>query len=149
MFRVALIGTFLFVLTVQIHAQSSRGGTKPGDSVWVIVHKVKADKRAQYDSVMYNVWRPASEKAGKKYPEYGKQVAERRRYVPAEMGPDSTYTYLYVYFGRPQVPPSASGGNYVLAAAGFSKAQTDSFAAAMRSFLAASSGGPLVDEPYR
>lgn len=123
--------------------------TKAGDSVFVVIHHVRADRRAQYDSIMRNIWWPAAQLAGKKYPAYGKQIAERRRYAPTEVASDSTYTYLYLYFGRPDVPLAASGGNYVLAAAGFSKAQSDSFAVALRSYLRGSAAGPLVDEPYR
>ena len=124
-------------------------GTKPGDSVWVVVHHVPADKRAQYDSLMQQVWWPAVQKAGKKYPEYGKLVQERRRYVPTELGSDSTYTYVYLYFGRPEVPPSAGGGNNILRAAGLTKAQSDSFAQAIRSYTTGMSSSPLVDKPYR
>lgn len=124
-------------------------GTKPGDSVWIVIHHVRADRRVQYDSVMQTVWRPASQRAGQKYPEYGKQIAERRRYVPVEMGADSTFTYVYLYFGRPAVPRSPTGGNNVLAAAGLSKAQSDSFAQAVRSYTKWSGSGPFVDEPYK
>ena len=124
-------------------------GTKPGDSVGMVVHHVRADKRAQYDSLMQNIWWPAVQKAAKKYPEYGKLVQERRRYVPTELGSDSTYTYVYLYFGRPEVPPSPGGGNNVLRAAGLTKAQSDSFARAIRSYSTGGSTGPLVDEPYR
>jgi hypothetical protein len=139
----------LLALTAWENAAAQQRGTKPGDSVWVVVHHVPADKRAQYDSLMQNVWWPAVQKAGKKYPEYGKLVQERRRYVPTELGSDSTYTYVYLYFGRPEVPPSAGGGNNILRAAGLTKAQSDSFAQALRSYTPGRSTGPLVDEPYR
>lgn len=124
-------------------------GTKPGDSVWVIVHHVRPDKRVQYDSLMQNVWWPAAQRAGKKYPEYGKQIKERRRYAPTELGSDSTYTYVYLYFGRPDVPPSPGGGNNVLRAAGLTKAQSDSFAQGIRSYTTSGSSTSVVDEPYR
>ena len=52
----------------------------------MVVHHVPPDKRAQYDSLMQNVWWPAVQKTAKKYPEYGKLVQERRRYVPTEVG---------------------------------------------------------------
>jgi hypothetical protein len=149
MVRVAITLGILIGLAGPGQAQSSQRGRKPGDSVWVIVHHVRADKRAQYDSLMQNVWWPAAQRAGQKYPAYGRQVAERRRYVPSQIGSDSTFTYLYLYFGRPDVPRSATGGNDVLAAAGLSKAQSDSFAQAMRSYLAGSGGGPMMDEQYR
>ena len=130
-------------------AAAQQVGTKPGDSMWVVIHHVPPDRRVQYDSLMQNVWWPAVQKAAKKYPEYGKLVQERRRYVPTKLGSDSTYTYVYLYFGRPEVPPSAGGGNNILRAAGLTKAQSDSFAQAIRSYTTGMSSSTLVDEPYR
>ena len=149
MLRVAnLVGAFIG-LAAPLYAQNSASGTKAGDTVSIIVHHVRADKRTQYDSLMQNIWEPAAKRAGEKYPEYGKAFAARRRYVPTEMQPDSTYTYVYLYFGRPEVPPSPGGGNNILRAAGLTKAQSDSFAQTLRSYAPGRSSGPLVDEPYR
>src|SRR5215207_4455117 len=92
--RVLVTVGLLLVLAVPVGAQVSRGGTRPGDSVWVIVHHVRADKRAQYYSLMQHVWWPATQRAGKKHPAYGKSIAGRRRYVPTEVRSDSTCTYL-------------------------------------------------------
>ena len=91
--------------------------TKAGDSIMVMIHHVRADKRTQYDSLMQNVWAPAALRAGEKHPAYGKAVAARRRYVPTGIQRDSTFTYVYLYPIRPKVPKS-SMGNDVLAAAG-------------------------------
>jgi hypothetical protein len=148
MLRASLTFGLIFALAPSVYAQSSRG-TRPGDTVTVVVHKVRPEKRAQYDSLMRNVWWPASQKAAKKYPAYGKYASERRRYTPTGMAADSTYTYLYLYFGTITLPEPADGGNRVLRAAGFTKAQSDSFAQAIRSYAAASAGGTLVDEPYK
>src|SRR4051812_17342153 len=99
MVRVSFALVALLTLAARLHAQNSHPGTRPGDTVSIVVHKVRAEKRAQYDSLMTSVWWPASEKAGKKYPAYGKYASERRRYVPIGMASDSTFTYLYLYFG--------------------------------------------------
>jgi hypothetical protein len=145
MIRVLL--ALLLAGTSSAFAQSH--GRKPGDSVWVIIHRVRPDKRAQYDSLMQNVWAPATLRTGKKYPAYGKLVAERRRYVPTELASDSTYPYVYLYFGRPDIPPSPGGGNNVLRAAGLSKEQADSFVVAIRAFTVTGTSGAFVDQPYR
>ena len=123
--------------------------TQAGDSVWIIVHRVRVDSRSQYDSVMRNVWFPAARRAGEKYPAYGRAFSERRRYVPTEMAGDSTYPYVYVYLSRAEIPPSPGGGNNVLRAAGLTKAQSDSFASALRRFTVSGTSATLVDEPYR
>ena len=150
MLRVAnLVGAFIG-LAAPLYAQNSASGTKAGDTVSIIVHHVRADKRTQYDSLMQNIWEPAAKRAGEKYPEYGKAFAARRRYVPTEMQPDSTYTYVYLYSIRAAVPKPPAGGNYVLAAAGVPKAESDAYSAAIRSCLAPGSASlTLVDTPYR
>src|SRR4051812_22109173 len=61
---------------------SAQTRTVSGDTVWAVVHHVRPDVRAGYDSLMQQVWWPVALAAGKKYPGYGKQLAERRRYVP-------------------------------------------------------------------
>lgn len=128
---------------------SAQMGTVLGDTVWVVVHHVRAEKRAQYDKLMQEVWWPTAQTAGVKHPPYGKQLAARRRYVPTAMGSDSTYTYIYLYFGRPDLPPSATGSNAVFAAAGKTKVESKAFGQTLRSYLAGDSSGPLVDEAYR
>ena len=131
---------------VPLSAQSRY--TQPGDSVLIIVHRVRSDSRSQYDSLMQNVWAPAARRAGEKYPAYGKAFAERRRYVPTEMARDSTYPYVYIYPSRAEIPPSPGGGNNVLRAAGLTKAQSDSFASALRRLTVSGTSATLVDEPY-
>ena len=143
-FTVAIVLSVLGVIS-----GSAQTRTAPGDTVWAVVHHVRASQRPAYDSLMQNVWWPVAQAAGKRYPAYGKQVATRRRYVPIEMGADSTYTYIYLYFGRPDLPTSVHGGNYVFAAAGRSKQDGEAFGRTLRSYLTASSSGPLLDEAYR
>jgi hypothetical protein len=143
----AILATIL-ALAAAMPVSAQARYTQPGDSVSIIVHRVKADSRSQYDSLMQRVWAPAALRAGEKYPAYAKAFAQRRRYVPTEMAGDSTYPYLYVYPTRPEVPPSPSGGNNVLRAAGLTKAQSDSFASALRRFTVSGTSATLVDEPY-
>ena len=142
-----IIFALVLGLAPSLHAQSRL--TRPGDTVWVVVHRVRPDSRMQYDSLMQSVWAPASRRAGEKYPAYGRLIAERRRYVPTQLAGDSTYPYVYVYLGQADMPPSPGGGNNVLRAAGLSRAQADSFAAGLRRFTVSGTSGALVDQPYR
>jgi hypothetical protein len=145
----ALFCLCLVVTATTAQAQERHRGTQPGDTVNVVVHKVRPDKRALYDSLMQTVWWSAMKDASKKHPAYAKYAAQRRRYVPTELSADSTYTYVYLYFGNVELPEPKDGGNRVLRLAGRSKAQSDSFAQALRSHATVSAGGVLVDEPYR
>lgn len=133
----------------RVHAQASSGGTKPGDSVTVVIHHVWSNKVALYDSLLQKVWAPAARRAGQKYPAFGKAFAARRRYVPTAMDRDSTFTYVYLYTDRARVPESPLG-NDVLAAAGLTRQQMDDYRRALLSCLAPGSGtSTLLDEPYR
>jgi hypothetical protein len=115
------------------------------DSLWIGVHRVHPEQRARYDSLMATVWAPAMRRAAQKYPEYAGVVAARRRYVPTAVGGDSTYTYVYVYPRRYEFPQPEGGGNAVLRAAGLSRAQSDSFAAALRELTVSIGGGVMRD----
>jgi hypothetical protein len=52
MVRAFMVLSLLLAIVSSVYAQSSKPGTRPGDTVTVIVHKVLAEKRAQYDSLM-------------------------------------------------------------------------------------------------
>ena len=52
---------------------------------------------------MRTVWWPAVKEASKKHPVYAKYAGQRRRYVSSKMGSDSSYTYVYMYFGDVEV----------------------------------------------
>jgi hypothetical protein len=143
-----LVPMLLCALAGPLNAQGTSGGTKEGDSVTVVIHHVRADKRALYDSLLQKVYAPAARRAGEKYPEFGKAFAARRRYVPTTMGPDSTFTYVYLYTEQVALPESPLG-NAVLAAAGASKEQMAAYRDGLRSCLAPGSGSVrLIDQGY-
>jgi hypothetical protein len=144
--RLILLATLCAALTVSPRAQAQSTGS--GDSVVILVHRVRPDQRAQYDSLMSKVWAPAMRRAAARYPEYARVVAARRRYVPTRPGSDSTYTYVYVYPRVVDLPKEPGGGNEVLRAAGMSQAQSDSFAAALRRFTVSLGGGTMRQSEY-
>jgi hypothetical protein len=118
------------------------------DGVTILVHRVRPEQRAQYDSLMTTVWAPAMRRAAARIPEYARVVAARRRYVPAAAGGDSLYTYVYVYPLWFELPKPPDGGNAVLRAAGLSRAQSDSFAAALRRLTVSLGGGKMRQAEY-
>jgi hypothetical protein len=146
MCRLSLIIALVAALATPLRAQARAAGS--GDSVVILVHRVRPDQRAQYDSLMTKVWAPAIRRAAVRYPEYGRVVAARRRYVPTDLGGDSTYTYVYVYPRSFDLPKEPGGGNAVLRAAGMTRAQSDSFAAALRRLTASLGGGRMQQSEY-
>jgi hypothetical protein len=146
MHRLTLLAALCAALTVSPRAHAQGAGS--GDSVLILVHRVRPDQRAQYDSLMTKVWAPAMRRAAERYPEYARVVAARRRYVPMKPGSDSTYTYVYVYPRVVDLPKEPGGGNEVLRAAGMSRAQSDSFAAALRRLTVSLGGGTMQQAEY-
>jgi hypothetical protein len=78
----------------------------------------------------------------------GTEAGARRRNVPAAAGGDSLYTYVYVYPLWFELPKPPDGGNAVLRAAGLSRAQSDSFAAALRRLTVSLGGGKMRQAEY-
>lgn len=81
---------------------TSQGGpayaAREGDSVVVLIHKVRPDKRAEYERFMTEVWFPRALKFGATHPEFGAALARRWRLVGTEPGErDSLYTYMFLY----------------------------------------------------
>jgi hypothetical protein len=73
---------------------------REGDTVVVLMHKVRPDRRAEYERFMTEVWFPRAQKFGAKHPEFGAALARRWRLVgtePAES--DSLFTYMFLYPG--------------------------------------------------
>lgn len=69
-----------------------------GDTVYVLLHKVRPGNRAEYERFMTEVWFPRAQKIGAKHAEYGAALARRWRLVGTEpTGSDSLYTYLFLY----------------------------------------------------
>jgi hypothetical protein len=146
MYRLSLLVALMAVVATPRWIQAQTVGS--GDSVVILVHRVRPDQRVQYDSLMKTVWAPAMRRAAERYPEYRRVVAARRRYVPTELGGDSTYAYVYVYPLQVELPKAPGGGNAVLRAAGMTRAQSDSFAEALRRLTVSLGGGRMRQAEY-
>ena len=63
---------------------------REGDSVVVLVHKVRPDKRSEYERFMTEVWFPRAQKFGATHPEFGAALSRRWRLVGVEPGERDT-----------------------------------------------------------
>jgi uncharacterized protein (TIGR02246 family) len=71
---------------------------REGDTVVVLMHKVRPQRRVDYERFMTAVWFPRAQKYGAKDPEFGSALVRRWRLVatdPSER--DSLYTYMFLY----------------------------------------------------
>ena len=67
-----------------------------GDPVWVILNHVKADKRPQFETFVYEVLLPALEKNAEGDPSSRNIIEHTRMLEPTRANKDSSYTYIWV-----------------------------------------------------
>ena len=89
--------------TTTSDANVSRGAAyaaQEGDTVVVLMHRVRPDRRAEYERFMTEVWFPRAREFGVRHPKFGAALARRWRLVGAEPSEsDSLYTYMFLYPG--------------------------------------------------
>jgi hypothetical protein len=101
-FIAVLIVLIIFVLvfsTVKVKTQTSKvlSGSSlraaKGDTVWVLLNQIKADKREQFEKFVHEILWPVALKLDL----IDQKVAKQTRVLhPVEMNKDSTYTYVFL-----------------------------------------------------
>lgn len=104
--KFALVIFSIMLVYYPVLAQSNKAvqtSSKEGDKVWVIVNHVKADKRAQFEKFVHEVfWANAF-----KLPAADQQVFRHTRILhPVGAEADGTYSYVFL------MDPIIEGGNY-------------------------------------
>ena len=64
-----------------------------GDTMWVILNQVKADKCDQFEKLIQEVCWPIFEASE---PQYQKAAHHTRFLLPVQMNKDSTFTYIFI-----------------------------------------------------
>ena len=67
-----------------------------GESMWVILNHVKADKRQQYEKFVYEILLPALEEGAKVDLTSKKIIEQTRMLEPRRANKDSSYTYIWL-----------------------------------------------------
>ena len=67
-----------------------------GESMWVILNHVKADKRQQFEKFVYEILLPALEEGAKVDLTSKKIIEQTRMLEPRRANKDSSYTYIWV-----------------------------------------------------
>ena len=68
----------------------------PGESMWVVLNHVKADKRQQFEKFVYEILLPALEEGAKVDPTSKKIIEQTRMLEPRRVNKDSSYTYIWL-----------------------------------------------------
>jgi hypothetical protein len=84
---------FLSLLFVGKTNAQSRIMAKPGETVWIFVNPVKADKREQFEKFLHEIFWPGA----KKLSAADQRVFKQTRILhPVEAEEDGTYSYVFV-----------------------------------------------------
>jgi len=74
-----------------------------GDTMWIILNHVKADKQEQFEKLMHEVVWPTLQKSDS----LGQEIANHTRVLhPCKMNEDSTFTYIFI------MDPLLKGADY-------------------------------------
>ncbi len=107
-----VIALVIFVVFMSISDQKAQTTNTPsgssiraaqGDTVWVLLNHIKADKREQFEEFVHEILWPLADKLEPA----DQQVAKQTRVLhPVEMNKDSTYTYVFL------MDPVITNANY-------------------------------------
>ena len=103
--QVVISFTILLAFSTEAgYAQTAqRSGAKEGDTVWVLINYVKADKREQFEKFVNEIFWPMAKKLSAQDQELFNQT---RVLYPVHPEEDGTYNYFFI------MDPVISGGNY-------------------------------------
>jgi len=91
-FIILMINTDQKAQTIKDQSGSTMRAAK-GDTVWVLLNQIKADKREQFEKFVHEILWPVALKLDL----IDQKVAKQTRVLhPVEMNKDSTYTYVFL-----------------------------------------------------
>lgn len=91
-FSIVLINTDQKAQTTKDQPESTMRTAK-GDTVWVLLNHIKADKCEQFEKFVHEILWPIALESD----QISQQVAHHTRVLhPVEMNEDSTYTYVFI-----------------------------------------------------
>jgi hypothetical protein len=98
-----LVGTASLKMQPAKEASSSLNRAAKGDTVWVLLNHIKADKCEQFEKFVHDILWPIALESDP----ISQQVAHHTRVLhPVEMNKDSTFTYIFI------MDPVIQGANY-------------------------------------
>ena len=104
MSRALIIFGILFTFTSQLIAQSGtavgRQTAKNGEEVFFVLHKIKFDKKQEFDKILFGEVMPAFTeyrvKDDEKHELNKKSLKTMRLLRPTQINDDSTWTFLFI-----------------------------------------------------
>jgi hypothetical protein len=100
--KIVVLALLSFLVWERTNAQS-RMMAKPGETVWIFINPVKADKREQFEKFLHEIFWPGAKKLSAADQKVFKQT---RILHPTQPEKDGTYSYIFV------MDPVVEGGDY-------------------------------------
>jgi len=102
--RALIICGILFTVASQLIAQSvtavGRQTAKNGEEVWLVINKIKFDKKQEFDKILFGEVMSAMteyrDKADEKHELNKKSLKTMRVLRPTQINDDSTWTFLFI-----------------------------------------------------
>ncbi|MBQ33510.1 MAG: hypothetical protein QF859_00455 [Candidatus Marinimicrobia bacterium] len=102
--RALIICGILFTVASQLIAQSGtavgRQTAKNGEKVWLVINKIKFDKKQEFDKILFGEVMPAAaeyrDKDDEKHELNKKSLKTIRILRPTQVNDDSTWTFLFI-----------------------------------------------------
>ncbi|QHV97459.1 hypothetical protein [Spirosoma endbachense] len=101
--RLSLICCLIALISAPALSQSTHTVAKPNETVWVIAYPVKANKRAQYERFIHEIFWPGAKNLSAAEQKIFKQT---RVMHPTKPEPDGSYAYLFI------MDPVIKGADY-------------------------------------
>ena len=87
----------ILIISLSIFSCDNRNVVaSPGESMWVILNHVKADKRQQFEKFVYEILLPALKEGAKVDLTSKKIIGQTRMLEPKRANKDSSYTYIWL-----------------------------------------------------
>ncbi|GAB3902450.1 hypothetical protein GCM10028803_29160 [Larkinella knui] len=101
--RLSMVCGLIALLTTPVLSQTTRSVAKPNETVWVIAYPVKANKRAQYERFIHEIFWPGARNLSAAEQKIFKQT---RVMHPTKPEADGSYAYLFI------MDPVIKGADY-------------------------------------
>ena len=91
--RLSVVGSLIALTALTGLSQTTHSVAKPNETVWVIAYPVKANKRAQYERFIHEIFWPGAKNLSVVEQKVFKQT---RVMHPTKPEADGSYTYLFI-----------------------------------------------------
>jgi hypothetical protein len=120
-------------------------------TVAMFIHEVRAGQKAEYETLMSEIWGTALRKAAQANPYWRETLSGARDFVPAAEVKDTILTYVYMVTSVATEDTSAAAGGFpkaLLLDAGYPSQRADSLTKRFGALVSRTSGHVFVERKF-